>query len=491
MKTFVKVLTLALVLTLLAGTSLADSATLTPFDPLPALSSQGYAISVSPDGRTMLVTGTSLQGIALVRDGSVIPITVKAGEKHQTQLERYLSASYPSMIGNVAWSPDGKWLSLVNYQNLARTQGAQLPLINAETGEMTAVTDFAETFSFKESSADNPFGIPVLATFSADGQYLYYATYVRDESGKMYQLRRYDLKTGNTEGCFRGEDSEGGFYYPGLFEARDGSILAAMNQRSYNVPWGINRYQKASGFLMNLWINRMIPFEELARIIPTALYYSSASNLAVVQIGMSAQSGESALKIFDVDAPEGLNESLYLTVDGEPRLETIADGELYGLFERNVHRAEGEPALFTAFSLLGISPDGEYALLRYSAKELALMSLRTKQLTPLGELGDQPIYSLLSWLADGTLLFQQLDRTTVFYRLTVSEAAPVQATVEQPAAAQTAADDAWICPACGEERTTNFCPADGTARPQAWTCPDCGFENEASYKFCVNCGHKK
>lgn len=47
---------------------------------------------------------------------------------------------------------------------------------------------------------------------------------------------------------------------------------------------------------------------------------------------------------------------------------------------------------------------------------------------------------------------------------------------------------AWHCDACGETRTTEWCPICGSQRPKAeastWTCPACGKEIPAEYNFC-------
>ncbi|MCR4621490.1 MAG: WG repeat-containing protein [Clostridiales bacterium] len=51
----------------------------------------------------------------------------------------------------------------------------------------------------------------------------------------------------------------------------------------------------------------------------------------------------------------------------------------------------------------------------------------------------------------------------------------------------------WICSACGQERSTAFCPEDGTPKPvtasSTWVCPSCGKEVESA--FCPNDGTKK
>ena len=50
----------------------------------------------------------------------------------------------------------------------------------------------------------------------------------------------------------------------------------------------------------------------------------------------------------------------------------------------------------------------------------------------------------------------------------------------------------WICPTCGEERDTAFCPQDGTPRPAApatWICPVC--QSELESPFCPNDGTKR
>ena len=53
-------------------------------------------------------------------------------------------------------------------------------------------------------------------------------------------------------------------------------------------------------------------------------------------------------------------------------------------------------------------------------------------------------------------------------------------------------DGHWICPTCGEERETAFCPQDGTPKPAApatWICPVCQSELESA--FCPNDGTRR
>ncbi len=67
-----------------------------------------------------------------------------------------------------------------------------------------------------------------------------------------------------------------------------------------------------------------------------------------------------------------------------------------------------------------------------------------------------------------------------------------EASAAQPGEAQALPDGHWICPTCGEERDTAFCPQDGTAKPAVsatWICPVCG--NEVETPFCPNDGTKR
>ena len=52
--------------------------------------------------------------------------------------------------------------------------------------------------------------------------------------------------------------------------------------------------------------------------------------------------------------------------------------------------------------------------------------------------------------------------------------------------------DAWICPECGAENSTNFCIKCGTKRPETIACPECGekYPVDTEAVFCGNCGTK-
>ena len=70
---------------------------------------------------------------------------------------------------------------------------------------------------------------------------------------------------------------------------------------------------------------------------------------------------------------------------------------------------------------------------------------------------------------------------------------PAATAAPQPAesAAASAEDDGWICPACGQLNSLNFCPFDGTARPaEPPACPSCGYvmPDGSTPNFCPNCG---
>ena len=48
-------------------------------------------------------------------------------------------------------------------------------------------------------------------------------------------------------------------------------------------------------------------------------------------------------------------------------------------------------------------------------------------------------------------------------------------------------DASWVCPACGQKNTGNFCDKDGTSKPVQWTCAACGKQGNTS-EFCPQCG---
>lgn len=89
---------------------------------------------------------------------------------------------------------------------------------------------------------------------------------------------------------------------------------------------------------------------------------------------------------------------------------------------------------------------------------------------------------------DGTLICGRTKDGYVLYTLAYTvEPAP---TTEQVVDAQ---DGSWVCPACNETVTSNFCPNDGTARPEEETvptCSNCGYQpaDGVAPKFCPECG---
>ncbi|MCH5286985.1 MAG: zinc ribbon domain-containing protein [Christensenellaceae bacterium] len=78
------------------------------------------------------------------------------------------------------------------------------------------------------------------------------------------------------------------------------------------------------------------------------------------------------------------------------------------------------------------------------------------------------------------------ESVTDYHDATPYAAAAVTAAQEAPAASE-----GWVCPACGETVTSNFCPNDGTAKPEDenWVCPECG--ETVTTNFCPNDGTAK
>ena len=79
----------------------------------------------------------------------------------------------------------------------------------------------------------------------------------------------------------------------------------------------------------------------------------------------------------------------------------------------------------------------------------------------------------------------------IYTLYTIDYSLAEEAPAAQPEETAALPDGHWICPTCGEERETAFCPNDGTPKPApaTWICPVCQSEQETA--FCPNDGTKR
>lgn len=133
-------------------------------------------------------------------------------------------------------------------------------------------------------------------------------------------------------------------------------------------------------------------------------------------------------------------------------------------------------------NVITVSIDGnEYRIWSHWYNDEIILSAYVDRVisTTAGSSQDQTMYWTLKLELDGSFKYTNTDALIAELTTIVSgsqivddlfmgnyrDATPYAA-VDVPAPEAPAADEGWVCPACGETVTTNFCPNDGTAKPE-------------------------
>lgn len=188
-----------------------------------ALLEQGFhVLSVSPDGqrilasegdRLHLLTGSTLRTVAL----NLSRCAANKREGMQPSI-RYASSDPARLVGSEGfrWSPDGKYICLLNARSAKGLRSIPLMLID---------TDKAEMYSIKAYEKGSPLemGTAMQGLFSPDSRYLYYTEY-RSCSAR---LCRYDLTAETHE--LLADTHQMIMAYPTLGMDENGDLLSVMD----------------------------------------------------------------------------------------------------------------------------------------------------------------------------------------------------------------------------------------------------------------------
>ncbi|MGI6690567.1 MAG: TolB family protein [Christensenellales bacterium] len=186
-----------------------------------SLLEQGFhVLSVAPDGqrflcsegsRLYLLMGNTLRAVALNLSRCV------ATQREGMQQSIFYANKQPTQIvgsEGFRWSPDGKYLFVLNGMVSVRLGSIPLMLIDAEKGEMFSIRAYQRD-GYQHATA-------MQGVFSPDSQYLYYTELV----GWAVRLCRYDLARATHELLI--DTHQGLVAFPGLGMNAQGEIVSLM-----------------------------------------------------------------------------------------------------------------------------------------------------------------------------------------------------------------------------------------------------------------------
>lgn len=203
----------------------------------------GYrALSVSPDGKTELCV--KAERLYIRHGDSVTPVTMNE-RRGVADIYGHLAVLYDlgvhALGGEGAiWSPDGRYITLVNHQyTMMRYDALYDPvLIDTRTGEMF----LAATYNFDVETLGT---LQTGAVFSADGRYLFVLLYGFSDDSYEQQLVRINLQTLAQE---RLVASDYWMCAPGFYEMADGSLVYVGQKYLDRPPYLIRLYEGKHGW---------------------------------------------------------------------------------------------------------------------------------------------------------------------------------------------------------------------------------------------------
>lgn len=321
-------------------------------------------LSLSPAGNSGILVADGSTGVCYYagKYHVLYPSQKRGVEDTNENLAKVFSTRLQMLIGEegVIYSPDGRYAAIFNIQyTLMRAQFILDPIIiDLSTGEMFLSATYGNRIMKEEA------GAVTTATFSSDGQYLYYMLYGNTAEFRTV-LYRYNLQEKTTELCYSGSDLN---YYPYLSETANGAFVVLRDVRNTNEMAGVTSISYENG----IWNGTELTFDlPLKYWNCNRLMQSANSGYAFIPGRIASLDG--SYYAFQCVRPDedfaGLNQ-YYVISKESSQIQVYSAGEINALFENwtNGSSQEGVSTFnldmpFQVILTSTLSPDGHYVLL--------------------------------------------------------------------------------------------------------------------------------
>lgn len=321
-------------------------------------------LSLSPAGNSGILVADGYTGLCYYagKYHLLYPSHTRGVEDVNGNLAKVFSTRLQLLLGEegVIYSPDGRYAAIFNIQyTLMKAQFILDPIIiDLSTGEMFLSATYGNIIR-KEAA-----GAVTTATFSSDGQYLYYMLYGNTAEYRT-ALYRYNLQENITELCYSGSDLN---YYPYLSETGNGSFIILRDVRNPNEMAGLTSISIENG----AWAGKELSFDlPLKYWNCNRLMLSVNSGYAFIPGRIATLGGSSCAfqRVRPDDDFAGLNQYYAISKESNQIQEYSAE-EISALFGewQNGSTQEGVSTFnldmpFQVILTSTLSPDGNYVLL--------------------------------------------------------------------------------------------------------------------------------
>lgn len=321
-------------------------------------------LSLSPAGNSGILVADGFTGVCYYagKYHIIFPSQARGVEDVNENLAKVFSTRLQLLLGEegVVYSPDGRYAAIFNIQyTLMRAQFILDPIIiDLSTGEMFLTATYGNRLMKGEA------GAVTTATFSSDGNYLYYMLY-GNTSEYRTALYRYNIQEKTTELCYSGSDLN---YYPYFSETGNGAFVILRDVRNRGEMAGVTSITYENGS----WNGTEYTFDlPLQYWNCNRLMLSANSGYAFIPGRTAALDG--SYYAFQCVRPDddwaGLNQYYTVSKEGN-QIQSYSAGEINSLFENwtNGSTQEGVSTFnldmpFQVILTSALSPDGHYVLL--------------------------------------------------------------------------------------------------------------------------------
>jgi len=362
--------------------------------------------SVSPSGNAFLIGFGNVA--AIVRNQEITVLTINRSRGAQNEYAdltyRYIENCYvfPTEPDSFCWSPDERYITMTfPRKTLVSAQFMDLLLADTHTGDI-----FLAEATPKRIRIDGAL-TATTACFDETSEYVYYLVYGNFADDRRSGLKRYCLKTGETELLCAVDDAL--FYYPQLSIDKSGVVRAITDDTQYNHHLGVITFTNVDGE----WESEVRSFPNPKALqYPYRYYRSENSGYELFfsrGIADDTQGGVAYLTFYNETLGTGSDaNAILLPVDGSGQAETMEISEyLSAIAQRTLEQPNVQQA--------ALSPDGYSALILAAYKNstvcciLDLDTLVCRRVEFPEDAQPDPVsieysFTTLSWLEDGTIL---------------------------------------------------------------------------------------
>lgn len=377
--------------------------------------------SVSPSGNAFLIGFGNVA--AIVRNQEITVLTINRSRGAQNEYAdltyRYIEncSVFPTEPDSFCWSPDERYITMTfPRKTLISAQFMDLLLADTRTGDI-----FLAEATPKKIRIDGAL-TATTACFDETSEYVYYLVYGNFADDRRSGLKRYCLKTGETELLCAVDDAL--FYYPQLSIDKSGVVRAITDDTQYNHHLGVITFTNVDGE----WKSEVRSFPNPKALQTPYRYYRSEDSGYELFFSRGivddTQGGVAYLTFYNESLGTGSDaNAIRLPVDGSGQAETMEISEYLSAVAQITIE---QPSI----QQVTLSPDGYSALILAAYKgavvccilDLDTLVCRRVEFPEDAQPDRVSVaqsFTTLNWLEDGTILIPWGNTGSLLFKLSI------------------------------------------------------------------------